>query len=61
MNSSKGKLVGITVDDAGDPVGWDDYYPFGLQMPGRTQNASNPNDDQKFTGYLLKQDGDLGI
>jgi len=38
-----------------------DYYPFGLQMPGRTQNASNPHDDEKFTGYELEQQGDLGI
>jgi len=53
--------VRVTVNEQGDPVGWDDYYPFGLQMPGRTQNASNPNDDQKFTGYLLEQEGDLGI
>ena len=53
--------VRVTVNEQGDPVGWDDYYPFGLQMPGRTQNASNPNDDAKFTGYLLEQDGDLGI
>lgn len=53
--------VRVTVNDAGDPVGWDDYYPFGLQMPERTQNASNPNDDSKFTGYLLEQNGDLEI
>jgi len=61
--------VRVTVNEQGDPVGWDDYYPFGLAepvpktfgMPGRTQNASNPNDDQKFTGYLLEQQGDLGI
>jgi len=24
--------VRVTVDERGDPVGWDDYYPFGLQM-----------------------------
>jgi len=53
--------VRVTVDDDGNSVGWDDYYPFGLQMPGRTQNASNPNDDAKFTEYLLEQDGDLGL
>ncbi|MGF1670154.1 MAG: RHS repeat-associated core domain-containing protein [Balneolaceae bacterium] len=53
--------VRVTVNEQGDPVGWDDYYPFGLQMPGRTQNASNPNDNVKFTGYELEQQGDLGI
>ena len=47
--------VRVTVNDAGNAVGWDDYYPFGLQMPGRTQNASNPNEDIKFTGYELEQ------
>jgi RHS repeat-associated protein len=53
--------VRVTVNERGDPVGWDDYYPFGLQMPGRTQNASNPHDDAKFTGHMLEQQGDLGI
>ncbi len=61
--------VRVTVNEQGDPVGWDDYYPFGLAepvpktfgMPGRTQNTSNPNDDVKFTGYELEQQGDLGI
>ncbi len=48
--------VRVTVNDAGAAVGWDDYYPFGLQMPGRTQNASNPNEDIKFTGYELEQE-----
>jgi len=61
--------VRVTVNEQSDPVGWEDYYPFGLAepvpktfgMPGRTQNASNPNDEQKFTGYELEQQGDLGI
>jgi RHS repeat-associated protein len=53
--------VRVTVNERGDPVGWDDYYPFGLQMPDRNQNASNANDDQKFTGYELEQQGDLGL
>jgi len=47
--------VRVTVDDDGNAVGWDDYYPFGLQMPGRTQNHSNPHEDIKFTGYELEQ------
>jgi RHS repeat-associated protein len=53
--------VRVTVNERGDPVGWDDYYPFGLQMPERNQNASNAHDDQKFTGYELEQQGDLGL
>lgn len=47
--------VRVTVDSSGTAVGWDDYYPFGLQMPGRTQNANNPDEDIKFTGYELEQ------
>jgi RHS repeat-associated protein len=53
--------VRVTVNEKGDPVGWDDYYPFGLQMPTRNQNSANPNDDTKFTGYELEQQGDLEI
>jgi len=49
------------VDDVCNVLETFDYYLFGLRMPGRTQNASNPNDDQKFTGYELEQQGDLGI
>ncbi|MFU8860050.1 MAG: RHS repeat domain-containing protein [Cyclonatronaceae bacterium] len=53
--------VRVTVNERGDPVGWDHYYPFGLQMPDRNQNASNANDDAKFTGYELEQQGGLGL
>lgn len=28
-----------------------DYYPFGLTMPGRSPNTANPNDNYKFTGH----------
>jgi RHS repeat-associated protein len=30
-------------------------------MPTRNQNSANPNDDTKFTGYELEQQGDLDI
>ena len=43
--------VRTTVDRNGNVVGRDDYYPFGLAMPGRSSNTANPNDDYKFTGY----------
>ena len=36
-----------------------DYYPFGLTMPGRSSNSANPNDDYKFTGY--EQDDEAGL
>ena len=48
--------VRTSVDTDGDVVGYDDYYPFGLPMPGRSSNTgSNPNDDYKFTGYELDE------
>ena len=54
--------VRVTVDERGDPVGWDDYYPFGLQMPGRSQQQyGSPETDVKFTGHELNQEGGLGL
>ena len=54
--------VRVTVDERGDPVGWDDYYPFGLQMPGRSQQQyGSPATDVKYTGHELNQEGGLGI
>ena len=40
-------------------MGRDDYYPFGLAMPGRSSNSANPNDDYKFTGYELDDEARL--
>ena len=51
--------VRTTVDRNGNIVGRDDYYPFGLTMPWRSSNSSNPNDDYKFTGY--EQDGEARL
>jgi RHS repeat-associated protein len=54
--------VRVTVDERGDPVGWDDYYPFGLQMPDRSQQQyGSPLTDAKFTGHELNQEGGLGL
>ena len=53
--------VRVTVTDEGTAIGWDDYFPFGLQMPGRSYNQGNAFDDQKFTGHFLEQEGGLGI
>jgi len=33
--------VRMTVDEAGTVVGYDDYYPFGMQMDGRSYTSSN--------------------
>ena len=53
--------VRTTVDRNGNIVGRDDYYPFGLAMPGRSSNSSNPNDDYKFTGYELDDEAGLTV
>jgi len=51
--------VRTTVDQNGNVDGYDDYYPFGLTMPGRSSNSANPNDDYKFTGH--EQDDEAGL
>jgi len=51
--------VRTTVDQNGNVDGYDDYYPFGLTMPGRSSNTGNPNDNYKFTGY--EQDDEAGL
>ena len=53
--------VRTTVDRNGNIVGRDDYYPFGLAMPWRSSNSSNPNDDYKFTGYELDDEAGLTV
>ncbi len=42
--------IKMTLDEDGIVVGHDDYYPFGMVMPGRSMNNSNPNSIYKFTG-----------
>ena len=39
----------MTVDASGNPVGWDDYYPYGMQMTGRSYTSS-ADQRYKFTG-----------
>ena len=51
--------VRTTVDRNGNVVGYDDYCPFGLAMPGRSSNTANPNDNYKFTGH--ERDDEAGI
>lgn len=36
--------IRATVDIDGNVLGYDDYYPFGLTMLGRSSNSANPND-----------------
>ena len=51
--------VRVTVDEEGEPIGFDDYYPYGLQMPTRSSNTSNPNDRYKFTNN--ERDTEAGL
>ncbi|NET37573.1 MAG: RHS repeat-associated core domain-containing protein [Cyanothece sp. SIO1E1] len=47
------------MDQSGNVDGYDDYYPFGLVMPGRSSNSANPTDNYKFTGY--EKDNEAGL
>ena len=51
--------VRTTVNRDGNVLGYDDYYPFGLTMPGRSSNSANPNDNYKFTGH--ERDDEAGL
>ncbi|TVQ15097.1 MAG: RHS repeat-associated core domain-containing protein [Balneolaceae bacterium] len=53
--------VRATVNAAGTLVGWDDFYPFGMVMPGRSSNTANPNDLYKFTGHERDREAGLEI
>ena len=53
--------VRVTVDQSGNPVGYDDYYPFGKRMPGRSNNTANPHDAYKFTGKELDQEDGIDL
>lgn len=53
--------IRTTIDDQGNVIGYDDYYPFGQVMPGRSSNAGTPNDVNKFTGHERDQEGSLNL
>ncbi|MEQ9264005.1 MAG: RHS repeat-associated core domain-containing protein [Balneolaceae bacterium] len=53
--------VRVTVDEDGEAVTWDDYYPYGKRMAQRTQNIGDDNDDTKYTGYQYEDEGDLNL
>ena len=50
--------VRATVNENGDVVGYDDYYPFGLQMAKRS-GVGDDRTREKFTGHEL--DGETGL
>ena len=47
-----------TVDEDGDLISYDDYYPFGLQMPQRSLVGDNKT-REKFTGHELDEESGL--
>jgi len=51
--------VRTTVDFTNTALGYDDYYPFGKIMPGRSSSTSTPEDDYKFTGH--QRDAEIGL
>lgn len=40
--------IRVTIDEDGSVVTADDYYPFGLQMPGRSYNVAFSGNQYKF-------------
>ncbi|MFA5669457.1 MAG: RHS repeat-associated core domain-containing protein, partial [Balneolaceae bacterium] len=53
--------IRTTINENGATEGYDDYYPFGLAMPGRSSNSANPNDNYKFTGHELDDEAGLNL
>lgn len=53
--------IRTTVDQSGNVDGYDDYYPFGDIMPGRSSNTSNPDDAYKFTGHERDEEASLDL
>ena len=53
--------VRTTVNRDGNVLGHDDYYPFGLAMPGRSSNSANPNDNYKYIGEELDDDAGINL
>ena len=53
--------VRVTVDENGNAIGWDDYYPFGKVMPGRSSNNANPNDVYKYIGVERDREANLNL
>jgi RHS repeat-associated protein len=53
--------IRVTIDENANVLGYDDFYPYGLQMPGRSSNTSNPNDAYKFAGNELDRENGVNL
>jgi len=51
--------IRVTLDGSGDVITTDDYYPFGMQMPGRSYNIAINSDIYKFSGKELDEENGL--
>ncbi len=51
--------IRVTLDGNGNVLTTDDYYPFGLQMPGRSYNIAMTGNQYKFSGKELDEEGGL--
>ena len=51
--------VRATVNDTGAVVHTSDYYPFGLEMPGRSTVVGSGDPKERFTGHELDRETGL--
>ncbi len=51
--------IRVTINDNGDVLAYNDYYPFGLQMAGRVYNAAVENNTYKYNSKELDQETGL--
>jgi len=51
--------IRVTIDENGDVKGYNDYYPFGLQMPGRSMNTALNYALYKFSGKELDEENGI--
>lgn len=51
--------IRVTIDEDGTVLATDDYYPFGLQMPGRSYNDGLVNNIYKYSGKELDEENGL--
>jgi RHS repeat-associated protein len=51
--------IRVTINQSGSVIGYNDYYPFGLQKPGRNMNNAISSDIYKFTEKELDDENNL--
>ncbi len=51
--------IRVTVDENGDVKGYNDYYPFGLRMPGRSMNNALATDMYKYSSKELDEENGI--